>query len=799
MNPRHIASAALAAAILASPFFHVQACGPDFAPDTFVRTNLPDDLARYAAGHLGILQHGYDSDEYAIAFRYLNGGKLSEAERAHITPPWTGVSDATYEQYQAQQKAAAAAQPDRQWSLQRAQYTTPPPASPKPSPDTSGNTVYDPSYLNCPQPAFENATLTLTKRADAWGKQSPFLADWLKAQDAVFSNCAGNTSTLPAAAPSGSPALLRADRAYQLASAAFYAKQYDQAAQQFQAIAADAQSPWSPWGKYLAARALVRKAFSMTKTTDQYSGELATFDSPTMHQAQQLLESLLAAPNPTRDAATTPTRAAIRHELNFIRIRTEPEKRAEEICAALAGPQTDPAPDPDFALDLADLNFLLIKYPNLKAGHRDLKAEIPLLTWIAAWRNGTPPNTSLNLWHSTHSLPWLVTALAEAAPTDAAAPELLTAAEKIAPNSPAYETVLYHRIRLLIGRNQAELARTLLDRQLAAMPAMTAPAMTAPADASHPDASHPDYNHSDRSAFLRERFAVARDFSELLRFAPRRDLAATSGSAYASLTACAQNQGQDAPTTNCSANQKPLEFDNDAVLVLNQRTPLPLLVEAASSLSLPRNLQQEIALAAWTRSVLLEDTASAQKLAILLPKDLQVSAQTAAGYPATLAILRNPGLRPVVEPGVSRLESLAALDPFRDNWWCFPAPNPDPSAAPSLPDPSSPKQAQLPEPAIFTPEQKQLAASQYGKLLQQSIAPVLLGRRVLDYAKDHPADPSLPEALALTVRATHLGCGYYDDKSQPAQDRKAVSKAAFQLLHSRYPGSPWTAKTPYYY
>ena len=102
-------------------------------------------------------------------------------------------------------------------------------------------------------------------------------------------------------------------------------------------------------GPYLAARATVRKAFAMGKATDPYSGDIASYDDATMRRAQQMLESLLAQPNPT------PSRAIIQSELNFIRIRTEPEKRAAEISAALAGP----APDPNFSQDLQDLSWIL--------------------------------------------------------------------------------------------------------------------------------------------------------------------------------------------------------------------------------------------------------------------------------------------------------------------------------------------------------------------------------------------------------------------------------------------------------
>ena len=64
-------------------------------------------------------------------------------------------------------------------------------------------------------------------------------------------------------------------------------------------------------------------------------------------------------------------------------------------------------------------------------------------------------------------------------------------------------------------------------------------------------------------------------------------------------------------------------------------------------------------------------------------------------------------------------------------------------------------------------------------------APTYLGSIVIPWAKAHPSDPRVPEALHLVVRATQYG----DHDSD-------TSKAAYDLLHSRFPKSPWTAKTP---
>lgn len=53
------------------------------------------------------------------------------------------------------------------------------------------------------------------------------------------------------------------------------------------------------------------------------------------------------------------------------------------------------------------------------------------------------------------------------------------------------------------------------------------------------------------------------------------------------------------------------------------------------------------------------------------------------------------------------------------------------------------------------------------------------------WAKAHPGDPRVAEALHLVVRATQYGEADSD-----------TSKAAYLLLHNRFPRNPWTAKTP---
>jgi hypothetical protein len=128
VNPRRRAFAVFPAILVVvaalSPNLDVLACGPDFEPDVFVRKNFPDNFGSFAQGQLGILQTGYDSNEYAVAYRYLNGGKLSSAElQAYVCPTeakdWSNYTPAEID---AARQAQRAAQPPEAWLHARAGY-----------------------------------------------------------------------------------------------------------------------------------------------------------------------------------------------------------------------------------------------------------------------------------------------------------------------------------------------------------------------------------------------------------------------------------------------------------------------------------------------------------------------------------------------------------------------------------------------------------------------------------------------------------------------------------------------------
>jgi hypothetical protein len=657
----------------------------------------------------------------------------------------------TPQQFAAARQAEEAAQPVTQWEQARAKYAAQGGDATQehsaPQDIGNGNVYYYPDYLNCPDAAFKTAALTLNDRASTWGAQSAYLRDWIGGQDAVFSNCSGKSPTAPVAAPIDSPALLRADRAYQIAATAFYAGKYDDARQQFEAIAHDQSSPWHIWGQYLAARALVRLAYSQGKKTDPWSGDLATFNPETMRSAQQMLQMLLEEHDPAIP------RQAIVNELNFVRMRTEPDQRIAEIDAALAGP----APDPNFRQDLDDLSYAFYK-------KIPITEPPPLYAWIVAFRTPAAGTSVFTTWQQSHALPWLVAALTLATPQDRGVADLLAAASRIEPASPAFQTVAFHRIRLLIGLDHADESRSPLDGILPGL-----------------RKQKPD---SALNAFTGERMQVARNFEEFLTYAPRTLLETNTEGAGAFL----ENSGQS------KQEIPPLQFDEDSVAILNRQTPLRLLVEATSSMKLPANLRQDVTLAAWVRSVVLDDKASATALAQHLPESIRKVSGTSTGFPAVLAILQNPGLRPYLEPGVSRLASYSYRDPFRDNWWCHNWQTQYYTSEQQRQKLNEPKPV-----SFLSADEQKTAEAEYQRLMQLPCAPTDLGQRILDYAKSHPSDPNVPEALALTVRATHFGSNEWSPDKDAVAWNSAVCKAAFQLLHQRYPQSPWTAQTPYYY
>jgi hypothetical protein len=215
--------------------------------------------------------------------------------------------------------------------------------------------------------------------------------------------------------------------------------------------------------------------------------------------------------------------------------------------------------------------------------------------------------------------------------------------------------------------------------------------------------------------------------------------------------------------------------------------------QAAETDTLPKNLRDAVAWAAWMRALGLGDAAAVKKMASQLPPEVEKTVGDGDGFSAVLALLRNPGMRPYLDQGVQRSATYASMDEFRDNWWC--GRWIDGGGNGGLdPNDSNAAQAQ-PQADFLTASEKKQAADEAAKLNALPDGAVWMGRQVIAYLKAHPEDKDAAEALGLTVRATHLSCSGESDTN----GQKAVSKEAFEMLHRLYPKSEWALRTKYYY
>ena len=591
-------------------------------------------------------------------------------------------------------------------------------------------------YANCLDDAFATATATLQKRIAQWGARSPQLAEWLRGQDQVFQNCSAGPA-IPAPVPAGDR-LLSADRDYQIAAAEFYAEQYDRAAADFDKISADASSPWHDTARYVAARVRIRQG-TMGK------------DAAKLRDAGARLEAV------AKDPAAARWHAPAEALLGFVRAQTEPQKQLVVLGSQLM--QTGPP---------GQLERVLTDYTSIWDRMETDKAFVPppdsdVAQWIAAFQSGQP---AIDTWRARKTMPWLVAALQKAQTSD---PELIAAAHAVKPGSPAWDSATYYGVLAQIRAGQADAARAWADEALAARPMQ-----------------------STANLLRSERLRLARDWTGFLEFAPRRPV-----------TDMSDEDDGDEPIDDATLKQHPVALDADSVTALNHRVPLSLWLDAAQNSLMPANLQTDIAQAGWVRAVVLGNSDLARKfagrlgtlkpaLAAEMRTWLAEKDPAAAQFAAVFLMLRAPGLEPVIRYGSGRETPVTKSDIFRDNWWLL---QPMKRAY----DGEHNHQALFdlyPDgqfgPTGFLPEAEATAAAKEWQDLNQRAQNSVnyLCAQTLDWARAHPEDPRVPQALYLDVQATHYG---------PSDKSSSYSRQAFDLLHRRYPNSEWTRKTKYWY
>src|SRR5260221_12613729 len=316
MISRNSFKALLALALIISVSFilpqRTQACGPFFTDAIFVYSKHPDlPFENFAVGKLGVLQTKWARSYLVAVYRNLAGNGLSTNEARDIKALWDDRLNNAWESH------------DDAWIKKWTEARKAAPGLAAPPEIKAYRNREKPhgyeSYLNCQQDAFENAETTLKARIKRFGAESAAVRDWVGAQDKVFANC-GEGKQIPEAAVPDADSLIRADRAYQIAAANFYATNFDEARQQFDSIAQDKSSPWRDKAGYLAARSLLRKGSLTDKEED---------GRPALVDAETRLNAVL------KDGSATASHHASKRLLNLVRLRLHPEEKLHEIAHTL--------------------------------------------------------------------------------------------------------------------------------------------------------------------------------------------------------------------------------------------------------------------------------------------------------------------------------------------------------------------------------------------------------------------------------------------------------------------------------
>lgn len=727
----------------------VEACAFAMEP-CFTFTNHPDlPLDKFAAGQLGILHPNYARSYLLVAYRYLSGQPLTPQEQQAFVHLW-------YDRFTTWETCTADTQP---WLSARGTVPGAGPVQILTERPITPNETWQ-TYCNCQTDAFTTAARTLKGLITKYGAASQEVKSWLDAQDQVFSNCGYATwsnqspaKTLPSALPSTADRSLQEDRAYQIASANFYAQDFDDARRQFDEIARDNNSPWKQIAAYLSVRSLIRQATLPDK-----------LNTALLEQADGKLQELLA----------DPTYASLANDMKklqwFIQSRLNPPAYLQDC---LSRP-LDEATIADITKildrivgDTDPYDVKTLEYEKLP----DSVKTPDMIDWIFTYQCSDDAATrhAISRWRATHSVPWLVAAAAHVKNDDPAAAEIMSAAAKVN-SGPARWSLFSDNIQFTLNNGDRRQARAELDKVLA-NPVSYLPA-------------------GSLNELRTMRLPLSVNLSEFIRFGVQRAVATCVDDTIAQVPDDIDEIIKTGKTT-----VQPQEFTEEAGTILNTRLPLEMLAALAASSDLPASQRNNVAWTSWVRAILIGDAHLACPLAELAKAqnpakgkyiDAYLNARTdeERAFAAAFLMLHYSSAQPnVVYADVLK-------DSYGDEagWWW--APHPGRTSADS--DTPSAKQAKKPEELDFvTAKQAAQATQELAKLKNVEGAPDYLTRIVLAFAKSHPEDARVPEALNLAVKCTRYGT-----REAPTT---ALSKQAFELLHTRYKESPWTKKTPYYY
>ncbi len=759
---RHFLAVCLLLAIFSS-LAPARSCGPFRSEVKFTYSLHPDfPLGIYAAGNLGIVNEAYARSYLVVAYRYLNGKPLSVPEQKSVLNLWhfrLGQNDDELErsatEWEHEQQSIMGE--DAQKSDTLTEYA-------------GGATYYD--YQNCPADAFRFASRNLRVLSTKYGGTSKEVKDWTRAQNEVFCNCSQgyhDKEVIPSELPKTAAPDLRKYRAYQIASADFYAGNYDSAIEKFNAIGKDLNSPFKDLAPYLAVRATIRKA-TLGK-------------EPSTKPLQQAAIRLVQIMKTTRSAMV---KSASELTSTYLKLRLNPRTLLVELGTSISAVQGENIGQQIYYYTSAfDTVTGEAEYYDTTGTAEDQIKEfkkispplrtVDLTDWISTMR-GSGKDTveqAYKRWSVTRKPHWLVAALTHIESNDPRTGALLLESQKIQKSSPAYLSVSYSVARILIAKGKVVEARALLDSIMKLT----------------------DLSPSTRNEFVGLRLQVCKDFAEVAKFALQSPAGVTS-------------EWKDVPddlSKVINAGQYPTlraVYAPMAVEFFNNEVPLKLLRTLSDDARLPSALKADVLQAVWVRAILLNNALVASSVAPALIKAapatrigvdawLRSKSPPLRRFTAVYTLLKNPGMRPSITDGYGRVQPIDKIDDYQDNFW--PAGTYEDKYEDYLENEKK-QRAESPGEDLsgcLTSAEKEEGIKENRTLERIGAAPDYLCLAVLAAARDLPNDPRIAEALHLAVKSTRFGLK--TDKTSE------LSKECYQVLHRKYARSGWAEKTKFWY
>lgn len=732
----------------------VLSCGPFFTQIIFESWETPGaPVQMYLDGRLGIVLPSFQPRYLRLAYAYLAGKRLDRKMRDSLMTDQVSPRITSEQGALEQWNSARALVPGRAAQPSTEQYT---------SELLEGRRYV--AYLNITDDALITASRTLRDLVQQFGAEHPAVVDWLRAQDQVFSTTIKKGEP-PQLCNPDFPYIFQAHRFYQIAAANFYLGNFDLAARMFGDLATDTLSPWHEICNYLVARALVRKA---TIETDDARGDSTTLELARVHLIRLLEDGRFMSIHP-------PSKSL----LHLIQLRIRPQERISEL------ERTFRSLSPSELLqvyrgsrDWEDYESVAYQFTNAQKlqeasfrrtiyeEERRIAARSDDSDWIFSF-SGTDSISfihSIGKWNENRSsLPWFLSVLSKTSSRHPMAREVLSFGRTIRRSSPAYVSIRYHMARLHLEFGERDAARMILDSILPqawnAMP-------------------HNSYN---RLMLMRLRLA-----SDPVDYIKHAQLGAA--------------EVQDTDEKSAQYYESFRYFGHEAI-ELNFAVPLTVVKKILDARVLDRRLQQELAVSAWTRAVLLVNDSMAIALSKLAEEFMPTLRTQMIAYrsepdsasrrfSAALIMARNPGCDPFISSGQGRSPSLHVLDNYGNNWWgaldCYAA---EPYRR--LHSSFSPHASSNSIGDILSEKEKEMATAEYRALSNGPAPYVFFCEEAIRWARTHQDDARSPEALHLAIRAGRYGA-VRSNESQYCRE-------AFFLLHRMFPKSVWTRKTPYWY